>query len=98
MLGDADTRLVRYSDPKGDCIGPQKCVRACPMGIDIRESPFQIECVRCAECIDACKEVLVRLGAVGIALAVTGALNPILAAGAMALSSLSVIANSRRLA
>jgi len=35
---------------------------------------------------------------VGLALAVTGVLNPILAAGAMALSSLSVIANSRRLA
>lgn len=35
--------------------------------------------------------------AVGIALAVTGVLNPILAAGAMVLSSLSVIWNSRRL-
>jgi Cu+-exporting ATPase len=36
--------------------------------------------------------------AVGRALAVTGVLNPILAAGAMALSSVSVIANSHRLA
>ncbi len=35
--------------------------------------------------------------AAGISLAVTGILNPILAAGAMVLSSLSVIANSRRL-
>jgi P-type E1-E2 ATPase len=34
---------------------------------------------------------------VGIALAITGRLNPILAAGAMVLSSLSVIANSHRL-
>lgn len=34
---------------------------------------------------------------VGIALAVTGVLNPILAAGAMVLSSVSVIGNSRRL-
>ena len=33
----------------------------------------------------------------GITLAVAGVLNPIMAAGAMALSSLSVIANSRRL-
>jgi heavy metal translocating P-type ATPase len=33
----------------------------------------------------------------GISLAVTGILNPIMAAGAMVLSSLSVIANSRRL-
>jgi heavy metal translocating P-type ATPase len=36
--------------------------------------------------------------AIGMALAVTGVLNPILAAAAMVLSSLSVIANSRRLA
>jgi cation transport ATPase len=33
----------------------------------------------------------------GMALAITGVLNPILAAAAMVLSSLSVIANSRRL-
>ncbi len=36
--------------------------------------------------------------ALGITLAVAGVLNPILAAAAMVLSSLSVIANSRRLA
>jgi cation transport ATPase len=35
--------------------------------------------------------------AAGIALAATGVLNPILAAGAMVLSSLSVIGNSMRL-
>ena len=35
--------------------------------------------------------------AVGITLAMTGVLNPILAAAAMVLSSLSVIGNSRRL-
>jgi P-type E1-E2 ATPase len=35
--------------------------------------------------------------AVGITLAIAGVLNPILAAGAMVLSSLSVIGNSRRL-
>jgi cation transport ATPase len=33
----------------------------------------------------------------GITLAITGVLNPIMAAGAMVLSSLSVIGNSRRL-
>jgi cytochrome c oxidase accessory protein FixG len=66
MLGDGDTLLVRYSDPRGDCIECKKCVRVCPMGIDIRESPFQIECVHCAECIDACEEVLVRLGKAGL--------------------------------
>ena len=66
MLGDADTLLVRYSDPRKDCIECKKCVRVCPMGIDIRESPLQIECVHCAECIDACEEVLGRLGKAGL--------------------------------
>ena len=43
------------------CIECKKCVRVCPMGIDIRQSPFQIECVHCGECIDACNEILARL-------------------------------------
>jgi len=34
---------------------------------------------------------------IGVTLAIAGVLNPILAAGAMALSSLSVAANSQRL-
>jgi len=37
------------------------------------------------------------LNAAGITLAIIGVLNPIMAAGAMVLSSLPVIANSRRL-
>jgi polyferredoxin len=32
------------------------------MGIDIRRSAHQIECIHCGECIDACQEVLGRLG------------------------------------
>ncbi len=36
------------------------------MGIDIRQSPFQIECVHCGECIDACDEILARLGKPGL--------------------------------
>jgi polyferredoxin len=31
------------------------------MGIDIRESPFQIECIHCAECVDACEQIMARL-------------------------------------
>ncbi len=62
MLADQDTLLVRYEDPSGDCIECRKCVRVCEMGIDIRVSPHQIECVHCGECIDACADVLGRLG------------------------------------
>jgi cytochrome c oxidase accessory protein FixG len=61
LLGDDNTLLVHYRDSAHDCIDCKKCVRVCPMGIDIRESPFQIECVHCAECIDACEGIMARL-------------------------------------
>jgi polyferredoxin len=32
------------------------------MNIDIRKSPFQIECIHCAECIDACGEIMAKVG------------------------------------
>ena len=58
LLGDGNTLLVHYRDEGHACIECKKCVRVCPMGIDIRQSPFQIECIHCAECIDACDEIL----------------------------------------
>jgi cytochrome c oxidase accessory protein FixG len=61
MLGDGHTLLVHYRDDQHACIDCKKCVRVCPMDIDIRESPFQIECIHCAECIDACGEIMARL-------------------------------------
>jgi cytochrome c oxidase accessory protein FixG len=66
MLGDGRTLLVHYRDEQHDCIECKKCVRVCPMGIDIRESPFQIECIHCAECIDACDEILARFKKPGL--------------------------------
>jgi cytochrome c oxidase accessory protein FixG len=62
MLGDANTLLVAYRDENKACIECKKCVRVCQMGIDIRKSPFQIECIHCGDCIDACGDVLSRLG------------------------------------
>lgn len=61
MLADDQTLLVHYRDPNHTCIECKKCVRVCHMGIDIRNSPFQIECIHCGECIDACDEILGRL-------------------------------------
>jgi cytochrome c oxidase accessory protein FixG len=66
MLGDRNTLLVHYRDEARACIECKKCVRVCPMGIDIRKSPFQIECIHCADCIDACDEILGRLGKPGL--------------------------------
>ncbi|MBL0156770.1 MAG: 4Fe-4S binding protein [Bryobacterales bacterium] len=62
ILGDANTLLVTYRDEKHECIECKKCVRVCEMGIDIRKSPYQIECIHCGDCIDACGDVLSRLG------------------------------------
>ncbi len=62
MLGDGNTLIVHYRDETNDCIQCKKCVRECPMGIDIRKSPYQIECIHCGECIDACTDILARLG------------------------------------
>src|SRR4051812_5505284 len=66
MLGDRNTLLVHYRDEGHACIECKKCVRVCPMEIDIRKSPFQIECIHCAECIDSCDEILGRLGKPGL--------------------------------
>src|SRR5208283_1103191 len=61
-----DTLLVQYRDETHECIECKKCVRVCHMGIDIRTSPYQIECIHCGECIDACVDVLGRLGKQGL--------------------------------
>lgn len=66
MLGDKNTLLVTYRDDKHDCIECKKCVRDCLMGIDIRKSPYQIECVHCGECIDSCADILGKLGKDGL--------------------------------
>ena len=69
MLQDRHTLLVSYQDGEGaarDCIDCKKCVRVCEMGIDIRNSPFQIECVHCGDCIDACEDVLRKVGKPGL--------------------------------
>jgi cytochrome c oxidase accessory protein FixG len=45
----------------GDCIDCNACVVVCPMGIDIRDGQ-QLECITCALCIDACNQVMGKLG------------------------------------
>ena len=66
MLGDDNTLLVQYRDEPKQCIECRKCVRVCHMGIDIRKSPLQIECVHCGECIDACDQIMARLKKPGL--------------------------------
>jgi polyferredoxin len=36
------------------CIHCQKCIGACPMGINPKEDKLDMECIRCGRCIDVC--------------------------------------------
>ena len=46
---------------RGDCIDCNQCVVVCPMGIDIRHGA-QFECINCGLCIDACDEIMDKIG------------------------------------
>jgi cytochrome c oxidase accessory protein FixG len=52
---------ARASQGLGDCIDCTWCVQVCPTGIDIRQG-LQYECIACAACIDACDQVMDRVG------------------------------------
>ncbi len=51
----------RATAGKGDCIDCQQCVVVCPTGIDIRNGQ-QLECINCTACIDACDEIMEKVG------------------------------------
>lgn len=46
---------------QGDCIDCMACFNVCPMGIDIRNGQ-QLECITCGLCIDACNEMMDKIG------------------------------------
>ncbi len=74
---DADSFLITYRgfrgeprgahkkgeswEGRGDCVDCTQCVTVCPAGIDIRNGP-QLECIQCALCIDACDEIMAKVG------------------------------------
>jgi cytochrome c oxidase accessory protein FixG len=53
VLSPTETRI-------GDCVDCHLCVATCPTGIDIRRG-LQMECIGCAQCIDACDSVMDKL-------------------------------------
>lgn len=72
-MQDADTINIGYDQKRGeprgklnvlqagDCIDCRRCVAVCPTGIDIRNG-LQLECIGCAACIDACDEIMQKVG------------------------------------
>ncbi|MFL5303416.1 MAG: 4Fe-4S dicluster domain-containing protein [Anaeromyxobacteraceae bacterium] len=57
VLLDRHSLVVAYDTGRDDCIECGACVRACPVGIDIRDG-LQAACVACGECIDACTPIM----------------------------------------
>jgi cytochrome c oxidase accessory protein FixG len=56
----ADAQRSR-GEPAGDCVDCRQCVAVCPTGIDIRDGA-QLACIMCGLCIDACDNVLTKVG------------------------------------
>lgn len=50
-----------HNSKLGDCVNCYRCVQVCPTGIDIRRG-VQLECIACTSCVDACDEVMTKLG------------------------------------
>ncbi len=54
-------RKAEGAEALGDCIDCHACVNVCPTGVDIREGQ-QLGCITCALCIDACDDVMTKIG------------------------------------
>lgn len=57
LLLDKNSLNVVYDEKRNDCVNCNRCVNACPIGIDIRNG-LQMECIACTACIDACDEIM----------------------------------------
>jgi cytochrome c oxidase accessory protein FixG len=73
---DKNTLIISYDQKRGEprrkwdgdvaktqghCIDCKQCVVVCPTGIDIRNG-LQMECIACGLCIDACDNVMEKIG------------------------------------
>ncbi|MDF1563652.1 MAG: 4Fe-4S binding protein [Deltaproteobacteria bacterium] len=63
VVQDERTLGVTFGrDLSGYCVSCKACVRSCFMGIDIRESPFDPQCLNCGDCVDSINESHERRG------------------------------------
>ena len=53
--------LRARGEPAGDCTNCKQCVHVCPTGVDIREGA-DVGCIQCGLCIDACNEMMQKIG------------------------------------
>ncbi|MFD2182419.1 cytochrome c oxidase accessory protein CcoG [Rhodoplanes azumiensis] len=53
--------LRAIGEKAGDCVDCLQCVAVCPTGVDIRHGA-QLGCIQCGLCIDACDNVMSKIG------------------------------------
>lgn len=54
-------QMKAHGERVGDCVDCLQCVHVCPTGIDIRQGS-QLGCIQCGLCIDACDNIMAKLG------------------------------------
>jgi len=54
-------QLRAQGERAGDCVDCLQCVHVCPTGVDIRDGA-SLGCIQCGLCIDACDNVMKKLG------------------------------------
>ncbi|WP_137046299.1 cytochrome c oxidase accessory protein CcoG [Pseudolabrys sp. FHR47] len=54
-------QMKAHGERAGDCVDCLQCVHVCPTGIDIRQGS-QLGCIQCGLCIDACDNIMAKLG------------------------------------
>lgn len=58
--GEPRRGTTQPGEKAGDCVACNRCVQACPTGIDIRNG-LQMECIACTACVDACDEIMEKV-------------------------------------
>ncbi|MFT4623752.1 MAG: cytochrome c oxidase accessory protein FixG [Myxococcota bacterium] len=58
-VGRGEARGGKGAARDGRCLDCNWCVQVCPQGIDIRDG-FQLECIACGRCVDACTAVMAK--------------------------------------
>jgi len=61
IMFDNHTLVIAFDNSRAkECMNCKACVRACPVGVDLREG-LNPACISCAECIDICKRLTAKV-------------------------------------